>query len=153
MNRSYRGYDEADSAVYISGQKRGVVARIGKCLNRRQTIEPIIGHLKHDGWSGRKHLKDTQGVSMNVRVRVSCAGYNPRVLLKRFRDSCTRYFLSLNFSLDYSPKTSAFRCKVRCCRVKRSIMPFLLPVISLDLKFFTTKIGTNRLFLKVTLAT
>ncbi len=49
MDRGYRGHDEADSAVYISGQRRGVTARIRKCLKQRQAIEPIIGHLKHGG--------------------------------------------------------------------------------------------------------
>ena len=51
MYRGYRGHDETDSAVYILGQKRGVTARIRRCLinakhgislKRRQAIEPII---------------------------------------------------------------------------------------------------------------
>ena len=90
VDRGYRGHDEVDSAVYISGQKRGVTARIRRCLKRRQAIEPIISHLKHDGWLGRNHLKGTEGDSMNVLL--SCAGHNLRLILKRLRDSCARIF-------------------------------------------------------------
>ena len=90
VDRGYRGHDETDSAVYISGQKRGVTARIRKCLKRCQAIEPIIGHLKHDGWLGRNHLKGTEGDNMNVLL--SCAGHNLRVILKRLRDGCVRIF-------------------------------------------------------------
>ena len=49
MDRGYRGHDETDSAVYISGQKRGETACIRQCLKRRQAIKPAIGHLKQDG--------------------------------------------------------------------------------------------------------
>ena len=49
VDRGYRGHDETDSAVYISGQKRVVTARIRRCLKRRQAIKPAIGHLKQDG--------------------------------------------------------------------------------------------------------
>ncbi len=50
VERGYRGHDETDSAVYISGQKCGVTDRIRRCMKRRQAIEPVIGHLKQDGW-------------------------------------------------------------------------------------------------------
>ena len=90
MDRGYRGHDEAGSAVYISGQKRGVTACIRRCLKRRQAIELVIGHLKHDGWLGRNHLKGTEGDSMNVLL--SCAGHNLRLILKRLRNHCARIF-------------------------------------------------------------
>ena len=89
-DRGYRGHDETDSAVYLSGQRRGVTARIRKCLKRRQAIEPIIGHLKTDGWLGRNHLKGTEGDSINALL--SCAGHNLRLILKRLRGSCARIF-------------------------------------------------------------
>ena len=57
MDRGYRSHGEVDSVVYISGQRHGVTARIRRCLKRRQAIEPNFGHLKHDGWLGRNHLK------------------------------------------------------------------------------------------------
>ena len=91
VDRGYRGHDETDSAVYISGQKRGVTTRIERCLKRRQAIEQIIGHLKTDGWLGRNHhLKGTGGDSINVLL--SCAGHNLQLVLKRLRDSCARIF-------------------------------------------------------------
>ena len=53
-------------------------------------IDPIIGHLKTDGWLGRNHLKGTGGDSMNVLL--SYAGHDPRLHLKRLRDSYARIF-------------------------------------------------------------
>ena len=90
VDRDYRGHDETDSAVYILGQKRGVTACIRRCLKLRQVIEPIIGHLKTDGWLGCNHLKGTEGDSTNVLL--SCAGHNLRLILKRLRDSCAQIF-------------------------------------------------------------
>ena len=90
MDRGYRGHDETDSAVYISGQKRGVTARIRRCMKRRQAIEPIIGHLKQDGWLGRNHLKGAEGDGVNVLL--SCAGHNLWLILKRLRGQCARIF-------------------------------------------------------------
>ena len=58
--RGYRGYDEAQTQVYISGQKRGIkTPRLKRSLKRRQTIEPVIGHLKSDSLLGRNYLKGT----------------------------------------------------------------------------------------------
>ena len=96
VDRGYRGHDETDSAVYISGQKRGVTARIRRCLKRRQAIEPIISHLKHDGWLGRNHLKGTEGDTMNVLL--SFAGHNLRLILIRLRDRCARFFVAQFFA-------------------------------------------------------
>ena len=90
VDRGYRGHDETDSAVYISGQRRGVTDRIRRCMKRRQAIEPVIGHLKQDGWLGRNHLKGTEGDSVNVLL--SCAGHNLRLILKRLRGQCARIF-------------------------------------------------------------
>ena len=50
VDRGYRGHDETESTVYISGQKRGIkTQRLKQSLKRRQAIEPVIGHLKADG--------------------------------------------------------------------------------------------------------
>ena len=90
VDRGYRGHHETDSAVYISGQRRGVTDRIRRCMKRRQAIEPVIGHLKQDGWLGRNHLKGTEGDSVNVLL--SCAGHNLRLILKRLRGQCAHIF-------------------------------------------------------------
>ena len=107
VDRGYRGHDETDSAVYISGQKRGVTDRIRRCMKRRQAIEPVIGHLKQDGWLGRNYLKGTEGDGVNVLL--SCAGHNLRLILKRLRGQCIRIFYHSIHGLDYSASN---RCTV-----------------------------------------
>ena len=95
MDRNYRGHDETDSSVYISGQKREFTARIRRCLKRRQAIEQVIGHLRTVGWLGRNHLKGTESDSMYVLL--SCTGHNLRLILKRLRDNCVRNFFRSKF--------------------------------------------------------
>ena len=120
VDRVYRGHDEVDGAVYISGQKRRVTTRIRKCLKRRQAIEPIIGHLKHDGWLVRNHLKGTEGDSMNVLL--SCAGHNLRLILKRLRDRCARIFLAQFFPGLFTKK-GGFERQLRFWCVERYVRP------------------------------
>ena len=87
VDRGYRGHDETESTVYISGQKRGIkTQRLKRSLKRRQAIEPVIGHLKSDGLLGRNHLKGTDGDQLNVLL--SCAGHNLRLILRRLRFFC-----------------------------------------------------------------
>ncbi len=87
VDRGYRGHGEAESTVYISGQRRGIkTQRLRRSLKRRQAIEPVIGHLKSDGLLGRNYLKGTEGDHMNVVL--SCAGHNMRLILKWLRLLC-----------------------------------------------------------------
>ena len=87
VDRGYRGHSESETAVYISGQRRGIkTRRLKKSLKRRQAIEPIIGHLKSDGLLGRNYLKGRKGDQMNVML--SCAGHNLRLILRRLRVFC-----------------------------------------------------------------
>jgi IS5 family transposase len=87
VDRGYRGHSESETAVYISGQRRGIkTRRLKKSLKRRQAIEPIIGHLKSDGLLGRNYLKGSEGDQMNVML--SCAGHNLRLILRRLRIFC-----------------------------------------------------------------
>ncbi len=87
VDRGYRGHDETESTVYISGQKRGIkTQRLKRSLKRRQAIEPVIGHLKADGLLGRNHLTGTEGDPLNVLL--SCAGHNLRLILRRLRFFC-----------------------------------------------------------------
>ncbi|NJN47181.1 MAG: IS5 family transposase, partial [Candidatus Competibacteraceae bacterium] len=54
VDRGYKGHQHpGDTQVFIAGQQRGITARQRKRLNRRNTIEPIIGHMKADGKLGR----------------------------------------------------------------------------------------------------
>ena len=87
VDKGYRGHGETRTAVYISGQKRGIkTQRLKRSLKRRQAIEPVIGHLKADGLLGRNHLKGTEGDQVNVLL--SCAGHNLRLILNRLRLFC-----------------------------------------------------------------
>ncbi len=89
VDRGYRGHDETESTVYISGQKRGIkTQRLKQSLKRRQAIEPVIGHLKADGLLGRNHLNGTDGDQLNVLL--SCAGHNLRLILRRLRFFCLK---------------------------------------------------------------
>ena len=109
VDRGYRGHDETDSADFLSGQKRGDTARIRRCLKRRQEIEPIIGHLKTDGWLERNHLKSTECDSINVLL------------------SCPRIF-SRSFSGTVSLQMGIVGCQIQLRSVKRGLKPFSLPM-------------------------
>jgi len=69
--------------VYISGQKRGVTARIKKQLKRMQSIEPHIGHLKNDGKLGLCRLKAFVGDQINALLCAS--SYNLKQVLYHLR--------------------------------------------------------------------
>ena len=57
--------------------------RLKRCPRRRQAIEPVIGHLKQDGWLGRNWLKGVTGDHLNMVL--SCAGHKLRLILRRVR--------------------------------------------------------------------
>ncbi len=98
-----------------------IAARIGKCLKRCQAIEPIIGHLKTDGWLGRNHLKGGEGDSMNELL--SCARHNLRLILKRLRDSLARIICRSVFHRIIRLKLAPSG-RLRFWSVKRSLKPF-----------------------------
>ena len=81
VDRGYKGHRHAGTTeIYIAGQKRSIGVRQKTRLRRRNTVEPIIGHLKSDGKMGRCYLKGTLGDAMNV---ILCgAGHNIRKLLR-----------------------------------------------------------------------
>jgi IS5 family transposase len=66
-------------AAFISGQKRGVFGVIKRELPRRSAIEPVIGHLKAEGYVGRCHLKGRAGDAANAIL--TAVGYNFRRIL------------------------------------------------------------------------
>ena len=49
MDRGYRGHGMSDSQVFISS---GVNARPKRLLKRRQTVEPVFGHIENNGLLG-----------------------------------------------------------------------------------------------------
>ena len=80
VDRGYRGHGINDIKVIIAGQKRGISNKEQRLLKRRNSVEPIIGHLKSDGKMRRSYLKGNKGDAMNVLLRA--CGQNLRKLLK-----------------------------------------------------------------------
>ena len=94
VDRGYKGHNAPDhlkDKVFRPGLKRGMTATIRKALKRRNAIEPVIGHLKHDHRMGRCYLKGSQGDALNAML--AAVGYNFARLLRWLR-------LFLRFFLD-----------------------------------------------------
>jgi IS5 family transposase len=83
VDRGYRGHGVTDTAVYISGQKRGVTAQIKRELKRRSAVEPEIGHMKQDGMLSSSTLKGEQGDAINALL--AACGHNLRKILNALR--------------------------------------------------------------------
>jgi transposase, IS5 family len=96
VDQGYKGHrltGHPHTAVFITGQKRGVTDKIKRWLKRRAVVEPIIGHAKNDGLLGRNWLKGRSGDRCNTLL--AAAGFNLRQLL-RFLNRCD-YFLRAFF--------------------------------------------------------
>lgn len=80
-DRGYKGCrpDVPDVEVFFSGQKR-LTAWMRKWLKRRQAVEPVIGHLKHEHRMNRNHLSSWEGDRMNA-ILAGC-GFNMMKLLR-----------------------------------------------------------------------
>jgi len=80
VDRGYKGSGVDDVQVLIAGQKRGVPESEKRWMGRRNSVEPVIGHLKSDGKMRRCFLKGVLGDALNVLL---CAcGQNLRKLLR-----------------------------------------------------------------------
>ena len=80
--------------VHITGKKTGR----GKAhdeQNRRNSVEPIIGHLKNDGLLDRNYLRGREGDCIHA---VLCGvGFNLKKILRRLRE----FLFALNLPLVY----------------------------------------------------
>ena len=74
------GSGVSDTQVLIAGQKRGVPHKEKRWMGRRNSVEPIIGHLKSDGKMKRCFLKGILGDALNVILRA--CGQNLRKLVR-----------------------------------------------------------------------
>lgn len=88
VDRGYKRSGVEDTKVLIAGQKRGVPKREKRWMARRNSVEPIIGHLKSDEKLRRCFLKGVLGDTINVIL--STCGQNLRKLLKYLY--CAQYF-------------------------------------------------------------
>ena len=92
VDQGYKGHrltGHPHTAVYITGQRRGVTDKIKRWLKRRAVVEPVIGHAKNDGLLGRNWLKGRTGDRCNALL--AAAGFNLRRLLRFLRG--ITYFL------------------------------------------------------------
>ena len=82
VDQGYKGHRVAlpHTAVYITGQKRGVTEKIKRWLKRRAVVEPVIGHAKNDGLLGRNWLGGRTGDRSNALL--AAVGFNLRQLLR-----------------------------------------------------------------------
>lgn len=93
VDRGYRGHGVAETAVFISGQRRGVTPTIKKELKRRSAVEPVIGHMKTDGKLDRNWLQGHLGDKVNALL---CgAGHNIRIILRKLREWLLLFLLFL----------------------------------------------------------
>src|SRR6202795_1037706 len=86
VDQGYKGHrltGHPHTAVYITGQRRGVTDKIKRWLKRRAVVEPIIGHAKNDGLLGRNWLKGRTGDRCNALL--AAVGFNLRQLLRFLR--------------------------------------------------------------------
>lgn len=85
VDRGYRGHKiERDGLAITISQTRGIAsATVRRERRRRSSIEPVIGHLKHDGLLERNHLAGPQGDAINAIV--CAAGHNLRLLARWLR--------------------------------------------------------------------
>ncbi len=93
VDRGYRGHDVKNTRVYIAGQRHGITPALRRALKRRNAIEPIIGHTKHDGLMGRNYLKGRTGDAMNAIL--AAAGHNLRIILRKLRLFWLNFFHAL----------------------------------------------------------
>ena len=85
VDQGYRGHgiEATDMEVLVSRQRRLLPRALKRALRRRNAIEPIIGHMKEDGWLGRNHLKGEIGDKLNALL---CGvGQNLRAILRHLR--------------------------------------------------------------------
>lgn len=86
VDQGYKGHrltGHPHTAVYITGQRRGLTDKIKRWFKRRAVVEPIIGHAKNDGLLGRNWLQGRTGDRCNAVL--AAAGFNLRQPLRFLR--------------------------------------------------------------------
>ncbi len=84
-DRGYRGHKvERDGLDVIISHTRGITSpTVKREMERRNAIEPVIGHLKEDGHLERNHLRGPEGDAINAIL--TAAGHNLRLLARWLR--------------------------------------------------------------------
>lgn len=102
-DQGYKGHGIENTEVFLSRQKRGITKTLKRHLKRRQSIEPMIAHIKEDGKMGRNYLKGVIGNEINALL--SGAGFNLRTILNKIK-SLFQTFLKTLFSSPISDPLS-----------------------------------------------
>ena len=128
LDRGYKGSDQETLVkagvcqVHITGRKTGS-AKAHEKQHRRNSIEPVIGHMKQDGLMDRCHLKGHEGDA--VHALLCGVGFNLRKILNHLR----RLFWALKLSASKTDLSDQFRF----CLQKLSIQqPLVIAVIPPD---------------------
>ena len=82
VDLGYRGVDADNPGVAVThrGRIKSMSKAERKQLKRRQAVEPVIGHVKHDHRMLRCHLKGSIGDALHAMA--CAAGYNIRWLMR-----------------------------------------------------------------------
>ena len=82
VDLGYRGVDAQNPGVNVThrGRIKSMSKAERKRLKRRQAVEPVIGHVKHDHRMLRCHLKGSTGDALHAMA--CAAGYNIRWLMR-----------------------------------------------------------------------
>ncbi len=85
VDQGYRGHgvDTTQIDVLISRQRRMVTRTQKRALWQRDVIEPVIGHMKADGFLGWNFLKGAEGDKLNALL--CWVGQNLRAILRYLR--------------------------------------------------------------------
>jgi IS5 family transposase len=97
VDRGYRNHGidrESGTAVYISGQRRGITRAPKRALRRRSVFETTIGHMKAHGRPSSSTLK---GIFRDALHAVLCgAGHNIRLILAHHKALLTEILAALH---------------------------------------------------------
>jgi transposase, IS5 family len=107
----YRGVDADIAPVQLihRGKSKTLSNRQRRRLKRRQAVEPIIGHVKHDHGMRRCWLKGQPGDA--VHAVLCAAGYNLRWLLRAIARLGLTAFYALAAVLVADKFTNAQSCR------------------------------------------
>lgn len=84
VDKGYCGHSVVDKKIHISRSKKSVTAWLRKKINRRQAIEPHIGHMKSEGKLERNYLKGKLGDLINATL---CGvGHNLKLIVRKFSE-------------------------------------------------------------------
>ncbi len=99
VDLGYRGVDALNEGVQIihRGKHKSLTAHQRKLLKRRQSIEPVIGHLKADHRMDRCWYKGQDGDAL--RTVLSAVGFNLRWLLRKIIEKGIAFFCACLFML------------------------------------------------------